>query len=96
MLCAMSITQQWEELADQIRDSIHQLPEAAEFTEKDISRVLEWMQRINTDVINSVPLPIKGVDPDALQKVIEPIYGILVGEIVALCCEIIRMEKERE
>jgi len=53
------------------------------------------MQRINSDVINSVPLPIKGVDPDALQKVIEPVYSILVGEIVALCCEIIRLEKER-
>jgi len=42
------------------------------------------VRQVNEDVIDAVPLPLD-VDGDTLQRIIQPVYNILIGEIVALC-----------
>ena len=90
----MGMAEQWASLEREVRASIAQLPNVDPFTEADIERILNRVREVNAEAINAVPLPLD-VDGDTLEKIIRPVYSILIGEIVALCCEITLMDKVR-
>jgi hypothetical protein len=73
---------QWAEIEGAVRQAISELPDADEFTANDIGRILMRVRRINNDVL------------EGIGQVFKPVYSCLIGEVVSLCVEIVRIDRK--
>ena len=85
---------QWDGIERAVRQSIRELPDADEFTANDIGRILTRVRRINNDVLDTMTESAQSVDITGIEQVFEPVYSYLIGEVVSLCVEIIRIDRK--
>lgn len=77
-------------------DGIRQLPDADQFTARDVERIIARIRRINNDVIDEAYQNMAGLDTPSIARVVQPMYSYLIGEIVGMCVDLIRQEKRPE
>lgn len=85
---------QWADIERTVRESIASLPDADEFKPNDIGRIITRVRRVNRDVIDSVQLPAPAVSADVAERFFKPVYSSLIGEVTALCIELVRLEQQ--
>ena len=76
--------EQWADIESQIREAIRQMPDADEFTQDDIGRIILRTRRANRDALEAAS------DRDLLSLNRE-VYDTLIGEIAALMIENARL-----
>ena len=54
------------------------------------------VKRINREALDTIARQAEGVDLEALGQVFLPVYELMINEIIALCIEVIRIEKSIE
>ncbi len=85
------LNEQWASMEPGIRDAIDPLPDADEFTQEDIGRIILRVRRINRDVIDSSTVHASDEDLETLNRVFQPVYHYLIGEIAALLIDNARL-----
>ncbi len=85
---------QWAEIEGAVRQAISELPDADEFTANDIGRILMRVRRINNDVLDTMTEAAQGVELEGIGQVFKPVYSCLIGEVVSLCVEIVRIDRK--
>jgi len=83
--------EQWASIEREVRDAIAQLPDADEFTPEDIDGIILRTRRVNQDVIDASTVHASDADMETLNRVFQPVYFSLIGEIAALLIENARL-----
>ena len=86
--------EQWSNLEEGVRQSIRELPDAAEFTVNDIGRIVARVRRINNDVLETSATAARDIEIEGMDRVFQPVYAYLIGEIIGLCIEVVRLDKQ--
>jgi len=81
----------WADIESQIHEAIRQMPDAAEFTQDDIGRIILRARRVHRDAVEASKVHASDEDLEKLNQVFEPVYHYLIGEIVALMIENARL-----
>jgi len=76
---------QWADIESQIHEAIGQLPDADEFTQDDIGRIVLRARRVNRDAVEACE------DSEMLAQDFQVVYHQLIGEIAALMIENARL-----
>ena len=82
---------QWASMESEIREAIIQLPDADEFTKEDIGRILLRVKGFNRDARDSITANAERVDLETLDRVFQPAYTMMIGEIVSVLIDNARL-----